>query len=585
MPDSEPRFSWLRQALSDERWWLRIAFVAVLLLYVRAVNFSPVYDDNIIQEGGTGTWRDVAHFFAHDIFGSDGKAHSVYYRPLSQAYGFLVCSLTGGAPGWQHLSAILLHLAVMLLAYQLGKRLFRDWRLAMFSALLFALHPTKVESVAWIGSSYVDALSGAIFFATFLAFLRWHESGTRYWLAASLGLYGCALLTKETMLVLPVLFASYLFLKPPARWPFRVSLAKETLSHRILRTLCTLLPFGIVVAIYMAVRHQVIKPTGPTVLYRHPTYTLDYIWSAPQVIGWYVRHLLLSTGLGVEYAWSAVKQPTFTNFVLPAVAVLAVLALAVWLCRRSVTAVLLLLWFVLTLAPPVIVAPMVEVHDRYLYLASYPFCVLLAWCIVKFGDGYARTRTALALAVACLFFISSWHELQYWECDRSLWTRVLQVSPTHIGGTVQVAGFYYEEGNLPRALATLDTGLRYHPDSPGLWLARADFLMLQTRLDEARIGYHQVLSSTEAVADEPLTGGLLRSRYSAAYQLARLEIKAGNYKAAEEYARVAIALNPAGTGYHAILAASLRGQGRDSEARAENLLELRTALAGRSSSH
>jgi hypothetical protein len=579
------RSSWFRRALADERWWLRIAFFAVLLLYVRAVDFSPVYDDNIIGEGGTGTWRDIPRFFAHDLFGGDGQAHSVYYRPLSQAYGFIVCKLTGGAPGWQHLSAILLHLAVMGLAYLAGRRLFGDGRFALLTAVLFALHPSKVESVAWIGSSYVDGLSGALFFATVIAFLRWHQSGARVWLAVSIGLYGCALLTKETMLVLPALFASYLLLKPPVRWPLRVSLAQEDLVRRVLRTLVTLLPFAIVLVAYMVVRHQVIKPTAAAVVYRHPTYTLDYLWTAPQAIIWYVRHLVFPTGLSVEYVWSAVKHPTLVSFVLPAVAVLIGLAISAWLCRRSVAAVLLLLWFVLTLAPPVVVAPMVDVHDRYLYLACYPFCALLAWGILRLRKLHTFAPAALALTVSCLFLISSWHELQYWECDRSLWTRVVAISPSHIGGRVQVAGFYYQDGDFPHALAAIDEGLRYHPDSPGLWLTRANFLNGEKRIEEARADYLRVLRATEPAADEPLTGTLLRSRYTAAYELARLEITARNYNAAERYARIAIALNPSGPNFHTTLAAALKRQGKDSEARAEGEFEMRQAQARRAAQH
>jgi tetratricopeptide (TPR) repeat protein len=222
------------------------------------------------------------------------------------------------------------------------------------------------------------------------------------------------------------------------------------------------------------------------------------------------------------------------------------------------------------------------VHDRYLYLASYPFCALLAWCIMKSGKPHDYTRVALGLGVASLFLVSSWHELQYWECDRTLWTRVVEISPSHIGGIAEVAGYYYQDGDLPRALAKIDEGLRYHPNSSGLWLTRANFLLAEKRLDEARIDYQHVLRST-APGDEPLTGTLLRSRYTAVYQMARLEIEAGNYKAAEDYARMALTLNPAGSGYHSTLAAALQGQGRDPEARAENMSELRLALARRTS--
>ena len=141
---------------------------------MRTIGFAPVYDDNVISPW-SGGWSDVPKFFTHDIFGSNTGAHSVYYRPLAMLWGFLVSEFTGGAPGWLHLSAIFLHLAVVALAYVFGRRLFGDARLALLTALLFGLHPSKVESVAWIGSSCVDGLGGVFFFASLIAFLKWQE--------------------------------------------------------------------------------------------------------------------------------------------------------------------------------------------------------------------------------------------------------------------------------------------------------------------------------------------------------------------------------------------------------------------------
>ena len=153
---------------------MRAALALLFALYVRAIGFAPVYDDNAISPW-SGGWSDVPKFFTHDIFGTNTGAHSVYYRPLAMLWGFLLTKFTGGAPGFLHLAAIFLHLAVVALAYVFGRRLFGDGRLALLTALLFGLHPSKVESVAWIGSSTVDGLGGVFFFASLIAFLKWRE--------------------------------------------------------------------------------------------------------------------------------------------------------------------------------------------------------------------------------------------------------------------------------------------------------------------------------------------------------------------------------------------------------------------------
>ena len=67
-------------------------------------------------------------------------------------------------------------MAVVILAYVFGRHLFGDERLALLTAVLFGLHPSKVESVAWIGSSNVDGLGAVFFFASLITFFKWREN-------------------------------------------------------------------------------------------------------------------------------------------------------------------------------------------------------------------------------------------------------------------------------------------------------------------------------------------------------------------------------------------------------------------------
>ena len=292
---------WSRIAatLLSVRWLSRIGMLLVFGLYLRAIGFAPVYDDNVITPWTS--LRDVPRFFTHDIFGSDGSAHSVYYRPIAQTWGLLVYLCGSAAPGWLHLSAILLHVTVIVLAYLFGRQLFGEERLAMLTAILFGLHPSKVESVAWIGSSCVDGLGAVFFFASLIAFLKWRESNSAGWMAASVGLFAGAMFTKETMVFIPILIALYLWLNTPA-------------AGRISRILPTLAPYGLVWTAYMAIRHHVIKPANASAEYIHPTFTLANLWTAPYAVWWYIRHLVLPWGLSVEYGESLLVARLYMVF-------------------------------------------------------------------------------------------------------------------------------------------------------------------------------------------------------------------------------------------------------------------------------
>jgi tetratricopeptide (TPR) repeat protein len=554
-------------ALLSEYWLVRLSIVLIFGLYVRTIGFAPVYDDNII--GPPLSLRDIPLFFTHDIFGLEGTAHSVYYRPLAQTYGLLLTLATGGLPGWLHLGAMFLHLAVFYLAYRFGRHLFGDYRLALLTALLFALHPTKVESVAWIGSSCVDGLGGVFFFACMIMIVRWREKPSGWLLAASVAFCTCAIFTKETMVCIPVLIAVYLWLTLPP-------------DGRIVRILKTALPYGVVTAVYLAIRHVVIAPPSNRVEYSYPTYTLNNLWTAPYAIWWYLRHLSMPWGLSVEYTSRILHRPGLYEFVLPAVALLLLLAAGIWLWSRwrSPVAAFLMFWFVLTLAPPVIVAPMVSEHDRYLYFTAYAFCALVAWASLRLGGLWAKAPYIVALCVVFLWSGLTWHEMGYWDCDKTLWSRVLETSPSQSKAIIQMAQIYCEEGDSAKALDLLNEGLRYYPTSPRFWLERARTLNDASRFEEARTSYLKVMQLTEPVGGRPVgTQVSTNARAMAAHQLAIMDLKANNLVEAESYARTAVDSNPEAVSYHTTLSEILGAEGRRDEAEAESKLELQMNLA------
>jgi tetratricopeptide (TPR) repeat protein len=427
----------------------------------------------------------------------------------------------------------------------------------MLTAVLFGLHPTKVESVAWVGSSMVDGLGAVFFFVTLIAFLKWHEHASTIWLATSVASFAGAMFTKETMVCIPILIAFYLGLMTMR-------------AERIRRMLQTLPLYGIVWIVYMTIRHQVIKPPSPTAEYIHPTFTLSNLWTAPYAIWWYIRHLVFPWGLSVEYADSTLKEPTLLGFVLPAVGLLLLLVAScwLWLRQRSKLAAFLIFWFVLTLAPAVLVAPMVLQHDRYLYLSSYAFGALVAWAILKLGNLRAGTRLLAVLCVVALCSGVTWHEMGYWESDAKLWPRALEISPSSVVAQIHTASIYNNSGDAAKALQVLDDGLRYHPSGANLWVSRSLIYQANREFEQARAGYLKVIQMPEI--DVPIS-----VRAAAAHQMTLLNFSEKNFVEAEHYARVALSLNPMGFSYHRALARSLREQGRVAEASAEEALELK----------
>ena len=173
----------------------------------------------------------------------------------------------------------------------LGATCLADERLALLTAVLFGLHPSKVESVAWIGSSCVDGLGAVFFFASLIAFFKWRESRPSRWHG---GVRACCLRArcspKRRWCFVPILIAAYLWLTRPVAG--RIS--------RVLRTIAAVR--GGVDRLHgdPASGHQTGQAPAPNIFIQL-SHSAN-LWTAPYAIWWYIAHLVLPWGLSVEYA-------------------------------------------------------------------------------------------------------------------------------------------------------------------------------------------------------------------------------------------------------------------------------------------
>src|SRR5262245_53165015 len=158
---------------------------------------DPVYvsENPDIQTGLT--WKSIVWAFTH--------VHADNWHPLTTMSHMLDCQLFGLQPGWHHLVNVFLHSANAVLLFLLLSKINppRIWSSA-FVAAVFAIHPLRVESVAWI-SERKDVLSGLFFMLTLLAYFHYaqKQSVARY-VTMSI-LFACGLLSKPMLVTLPVI--------------------------------------------------------------------------------------------------------------------------------------------------------------------------------------------------------------------------------------------------------------------------------------------------------------------------------------------------------------------------------------------
>jgi len=183
-------------------WWApSLLLLAVLAVYSRVATFEFVnYDDpaytfenphvNVGLTPGGIVWAFTQSYAAN-------------WHPLTWISHMLDFQMFGAQSGMQHIVNLLFHAATTLLLFFLLKKITGSVGCALFVAFGFALHPLHVESVAWI-SERKDVLSALFFVLTLWAYVSYARDPRRVRYLWVLGLFVCALLSKQMTVTLPL---------------------------------------------------------------------------------------------------------------------------------------------------------------------------------------------------------------------------------------------------------------------------------------------------------------------------------------------------------------------------------------------
>ena len=529
---------------------LRLTLALTFLVYLRTVGFDFVFDDHyqISLNPWLESWQQVPLYFTHQLWAfTETHTQASYYRPLFMLWLAAVKHLTGGAPGWYHLATIALHLIVVAESYLLARLLLKDDLAAVFAAAIFALHPGKVEAVAWV-SGGGEPLFAVFFFACFIAYLRGRESPSRLrWTLVSLLFLVLALFSKEQAIVTPVVLVAYEFSRG------RPQRSLSRLRHAAL----VAAPWLAVAAAFWVLRWRVmhgVTEVASLISWQKTLLTQPLTWL------WYLWHLAFPFHLSLFYPDLIVREFSWREVALPACAVIA-MAVLVWrVARRSAEGVLLYAWFVLTLAPAAVMVLLLQPHDRYLYLPSFPAAVLLAVAIRKLSTN-TTTQMIVVSALCAVLAVSTGYELSFWDNDISLFEHAVVIAPNSTRARVVLADAYTQQGEGERGAAILREAARRDPNDMDIWKELAVQEYSRGEYEQAYIDFKHAV----AVAPPGRDGNEL-------YGLGLVTLKLGRPQEAEQWARRAIALDPTLSSYHRSLAAILDAQGRHLEAEQERKL-------------
>jgi hypothetical protein len=471
------------------------------LAFSRSVGLGFVaWDDEILlvaNPGYRGLGWDHLRWMAENAL----LGHWVPVAWLSFALDHAVWGLR---PAGYHLTNVLLHAVNAGLVYVLAAWLLRKatgwpaWPCglaAAIAALLWSLHPTRVEAVSWL-TGRRDVLSGFFLLVTVLAYLRATESPERRrgWLLASLVAYALALGSKAVVMVLPLALAALEWYplgslsadrgrdRRPAAWP-RLGL------------FATLAAIAATVSYVTQRRDSGVRVLG----------VADWLGTLTGTLEIQLSKAVWPVGLSPLYEMPPVidlRAPRYWGGALAAVVItLAVVALR----RRWSAGVVAWVWFLAFLAPVTAMAhagPQVTA-DRYSYLPALSLAVLAgaALTVPARGDrsggrpaGWRAGVATLAIGLVVVLAGLSWQQQGAWRDRGTLWAHAVRVTPECVRCHVNLGTWLADEGQLTQAIAHYDRALELDPRRVELHSNAGLALVRLGRPAEAVSRYEKVLA-------------------------------------------------------------------------------------------
>jgi len=356
--------------------------------------------------------------------------HSANWHPVTWLSHMLDCELFGLDPFWHHSSSLLIHVINVLLLFWVMSGLTKSFWPSAFVAGVFALHPLRVESVAWVAERK-DLLSGFFWILTMGAYVLYvRRPGVGRYLLVALAL-ALGLMAKPMGVTLPfvLLLLDY--------WPLRrfkwAAQDKES-NRRALTTwrlIAEKIPLFALVAVSCVVTYIVQQRQGAMGAVGNLPF---YVRLSNALISYisYIVKTLCPINLGVLYPY-VVDNPRAGQAIISFLVLVAITVGVFYTLRRRGYLAVGWLWYIGTLVPVIgfIQVGSQAMADRYTYLPMIGIYIMLVWSGMEvFGHlRHGKTGlgiTAVVILVTLLLFTRK--QVGYWQDSFTLFTHTLNVT-------------------------------------------------------------------------------------------------------------------------------------------------------------
>ena len=409
------------------------------------------------------TWQSVRWAFTAGLTHKDPNAD--YWRPLSFLSHVLDIELFKLRPAGHHLMNVGIHAAAAVALFLVLQSMTNaPWRCA-FVAALFALHPLRVESVAWV-TERKDVLSGLFFMLTLGAYTRYVRgqfSLSRYLVVFFV--FALALMSKSMVVTLPfvLLLLDY--------WP----LGRTRWVPPVVAGNNVTMPPGQLLKEKLPLFALAAASSGVTFWGQPKGGGMNFTWVSPGTrianallsYAGYIGKMFWPTGLAVWYP----LHPGLSAAAVTAagIGLVGVTTAVIWGARRRPWLVTGWFWYLGMLVPVIGIfqGSGEAMADRFTYLPSIGLAMMLCWSVPGHPMGRRIVKVITCVAAGAVLAVCaalSRVQVEYWKDSETLFRHALDVTRDNWLAHYCLGGALTQSGRRPEAIEHFQHALRIRPD-------------------------------------------------------------------------------------------------------------------------
>lgn len=445
------------------------------MVYSNSIDGEFIWDDNFLVRDNPDitAWSHIPKLFSTNIGAGAGSKNNSY-RPMQMLTYMFDYSAWGLDVKGYHLTNIILHIFVALSVFWLINLLFGNLALSLLTSLIFVVHPVHTEAVAYI-SGRADPLAAMFMLLSLACYIRHLRTGNRYFYVIMLFSFICALLSKESSLILIAAMLVYHFV-----FAKKIEFVKW-------------IPAIFIGLLYITLRFTILKFELPN------TYSSTLGERIPGVfvaLTDYLRLTIFPFALHMQYGYRPfqINEP---KALLGGFILLVALFCVIKFRNKNHWVVFPILWFLIMLFPVSNLYPVnAYMAEHWLYLPSIGVFLIMAKGLIWVSNRSAKPIWGWGIG-ACLIAYFSFLTVQqnsYWQNPTVFNERTLKYSPTNAKIYNAMGARYNDNQKYQEAEEMFKKAISLDPDYVKAYYNLGVVYNNTGRIDEAIDYYKQTIA-------------------------------------------------------------------------------------------